>query len=117
MNHNLKTPCAQCPFREDVKGFITAGRAKDICESLLNGQSFPCHKTLKQEEDGLVETSKSEHCAGAMIFLEKQGAPNQMMRIAERLRMYSPKQLDMKAPVFESTLRMILHMKASVRRS
>jgi len=42
------------------------------------------------------------HCAGALILLEKLEQPSQMMRIAERLRMYDARQLDMDAPVFES---------------
>ncbi len=35
----------------------------------------------------------------AVIFNEKRGQPNQMARISERLGLYDPAQLDMKAKV------------------
>jgi len=44
---------------------------------------------------------KEQHCAGAMIILEKLDRPNQWMRIGERLGMYDRRKLDMKAPVFD----------------
>lgn len=50
----------------------------------------------------IVPTKDSQHCAGALIFLEKIEEPHQMMRICERLGMYDRTKLDMDAPVFES---------------
>ena len=35
----------------------------------------------------------TRHCAGALVFAEKRGTSSQMMRIAERLRMYDPRAL------------------------
>lgn len=109
MNYNLKKPCANCPFRTDIKPFIRGERAEEICESIIDSQqSFPCHKTIKHDEegDGIIG-EKSEHCAGAMILLEKLERPNQMMRIAERLGMYDHTKLQMDAPVYDSAEDMI----------
>lgn len=104
MNHNLKKPCANCPFRTDIKPFLKMERAQDIVDSIVGmQQSFPCHKTVDYSEHSEgVETSKSEMCAGAMIMLEKINEPTQMMRISERLGMYDFTRLDMSAPVFDT---------------
>lgn len=110
MNFNLKKPCAQCPFRTDVTPYITSERAAEICHSLVNGASFPCHKTTKhseEEDSDMVCTPKSEMCAGAMILLEKIERPNQMMRIGERIGMYDHRKLDMSQPVYDSPEAMI----------
>jgi hypothetical protein len=49
-------------------------------------------------------------------MLEKQGLPNQMMRIAERLRYYDRSKLRMDSPVFESPAAMIAHYRKLNRR-
>jgi hypothetical protein len=103
MKFNLKKPCKDCPFRSDINIYLTLPRVLEICRSLVNGGTFPCHKTTESREDGELEaTEKSEHCAGALIFLEKQNMPNQMMRIAERLRLYDRTKLDMDAPIYNN---------------
>jgi hypothetical protein len=71
-----------------------------------NGGEFPCHKTLKavdDDQDGEehVVTEKSRHCAGALIFAEKNGTATQMMRISERLRLYDPSKLEGQDDVFD----------------
>ncbi len=106
MNFNLKKPCANCPFRTDIRPFLTTGRAEEIVESIIDmQQTFPCHKTTVASDDyeygGMTTTEKSEHCAGALILLEFAERPNQMMRIAERLGMYDRTKLDMESPVFD----------------
>ncbi len=102
-NFNLTKPCKDCPFNYTKKGYLSEARAKEIGEALLYGdQTFTCHKTNSFDEEGnTVETEKSEHCAGAMIFLEAQDRPNQMMRISERLGLYDRTKLDMRATVFD----------------
>lgn len=102
--YSLKTPCPNCPFRTDVKPYLSPERVDEIRIGLERGE-FPCHKTLDYDtEDGeeSVETEKTAHCAGALILLEKEGTPSQMMRICERLGMYDRRKLDMDAPVFDS---------------
>jgi hypothetical protein len=41
----------------------------------------------------MLETKDSRHCAGALIFAEKNENATQMMRIAERLGMYDPRKM------------------------
>jgi hypothetical protein len=100
----LKRPCGNCPFRADRAPFLDRNRAQEIADSLEADASFHCHKTLDYDnEDGTPEvTEASKHCAGALIILEREEKPNQMMRIGERLGMYDRNLLDMDAPVHES---------------
>lgn len=65
---------------------------------------FCCHKTteVSEETGDYSPKPESQHCAGALIFREKQNAPHQMMRICERLGLYDRTKLDMNAPVFAS---------------
>lgn len=111
MKFNLTKPCAKCPFRSDIDGYLTKGRVSQLERDLERGV-FACHATLDYDnpvdEDGQEpsETEKTAHCAGALILLEKEGRPSQMMRIAERFNSdgkgYDPEKLDMDAPVYDS---------------
>lgn len=99
MKYNMKKPCDACPF---LKG---SGFTWKSLNEHASGE-FACHKTCdlnENEDDGSVyeakQNGKSLHCAGALIFLEKQNKPHQMMRIAERLGMYNHTELDMDSPV------------------
>lgn len=98
MNYKLTTPCDACPF---LKG---SGFRWNQLIAYSSGQ-FACHKAcdlVETENDGSVYQSrgdKTPHCAGALIFLEKQNKPHQMMRICERLGMYDYTKLNMNAPV------------------
>ena len=96
MNFNLQKPCKDCPF---IKGSSTNrsladGRIREIVNSITSEDaSFTCHKTLGYDGRKVPQ----QHCAGAMIFLERigtHGRPNQAMRIAERLRIYDRTKLD-----------------------
>lgn len=100
--YGMKTPCVNCPFRRDIPAYLTKGRVREIERSLIRAE-FPCHKTTAHDEDGdRVNSGKEMHCAGALILCEKEEKPSQMMRIAERLRMYDASKLDMDAPVFDT---------------
>lgn len=105
MKFTLTKPCKDCPFRTDNGFILRNDRVEEICESLeVFQQSFPCHKTTQHDDDGETIPQDGEiHCAGALIMLEHMQAPNQMMRIAERLGMYDRRTLDMEAPVFSNT--------------
>lgn len=95
MHYTMKTPCDSCPFRSDFNFPLHAARAVQIVQALTReGKTFACHKTTHGR--AVVE----QHCAGALIMLERECAPNQMMRIAGRLGMYDRAGLDMDAPVF-----------------
>jgi hypothetical protein len=81
-------------------------------EADLERGEFSCHKTvrydsMREDDDGEPDFRTRDrrgeaHCAGALILLEKLERPSQMMRIAERLRMYDARRLDMDAPVFDT---------------
>jgi hypothetical protein len=98
MHFDLKKPCDNCPFLRKGGIRLQRERVLEIANGMLDSQgiTFPCHKTTvdSENEDGdLVATAKSKHCAGALIFSEKQGSHTQMMRIMERLRQYDAKAL------------------------
>lgn len=102
MNYALVRPCPHCPFRTDVHAYLHPERAVEIAESLAQGAEFACHKTTVTDPDNeseCVTVAGSQFCAGALIALERMDAPNQPMRIAERLGLYDPSKLDMDAPV------------------
>jgi len=99
MKYTMTTPCDACPFLVKLKRGFTLRRLREFADG-----PFPCHKTAAEvdSDDGGTEfraTENSQHCAGLLIFLEKRDAPNQMMRIAERLGLYDRTKLNMKARV------------------
>lgn len=99
MHYTMTTPCAQCPFlKKHAKSY---GMKK--LRAFAAGE-FACHKTaelVEDEETGseYQANDDSQHCAGALIFLEKRDEPHQMMRIVERLGMYDRTKMNMAAPV------------------
>lgn len=99
MNFNLKSPCKDCPFLVSRKFPLPQERKAEIALSLLNGDNFPCHKTVDYSGEEPHVPASAEHCAGAMIALEKINRPNQLMRIAERLGLYDRRTLDLTVPV------------------
>lgn len=104
MKFDLKRPCKMCPFRTDCKkSWLGEERAQEIIDSMTKqDQSFTCHETNQFDDEtgeGIVNKD-SQHCAGAMILMERYEYANQMMRIAERLHIYDRDKLDMSAPVF-----------------
>lgn len=95
MKYNMTNPCDQCPF------LIGSGFTYKSLIAHASGE-FACHKTCTVDEDGegIIEPREnSPHCAGALIFLEKQNKSHQMMRIAERLGFYDRRKLNMGAKV------------------
>lgn len=107
----MTEPCQQCPFRTDIEPYLTPERAREIADGLVSRQAtFACHKTVTHvdpddsdtDDDGYRVTANEQHCAGAMIVLERANKPNQMMRICERIGQYDRRKLNMAAPVFRS---------------
>lgn len=96
MKYEMTRPCAECPFLKSMAHGFTLKRLRGFASG-----EFPCHKTAVVEEDGgsFEATRDSQHCAGALIFLEKRDAPHQMMRICERLGLYDRTKLAMDAEV------------------
>ncbi len=110
MYFNLKSPCKNCPFRKDVEPYISEARCKDIVFALTkDNKTFACHKTVDyndiDEESREVKKNINEsHCAGALIVMERNNIAqnNNMIRIAERLKIYDYKILNLKAPVYKN---------------
>lgn len=114
MKFDLRRPCKECPFRNDRPGYLTRERARQIAHALDPGRpdlggSFTCHKTTvpadDEDEDGdMMDGPNAQHCAGALIMLEKSGRTdhNQILRIMGRLGAYDPDKLDLDAPIHES---------------
>ena len=99
MKYTMTSPCDQCPFLTKMKRGFTLARLKEFASN-----QFPCHQTASavEDEDGFAEyraNANSVHCAGALIFNEKRGNANQMMRICERIGIYDASKLNMKADV------------------
>ncbi len=111
MKHTMGTPCKQCPFRSNIKGYLRRDRVVEIAQSVIRGESFPCHKTTEEIEDDygesdMQETENSVQCAGAEIFAAKHNASSQMGRIVERLGMKVAK-LNTRAKVCGSLAEMV----------
>ncbi len=74
----MKAPCPNCPFRRDVKPYLTAERGADLAYSASNPyNSFECHLTIEHYSDGpfegegyAVETSKQ--CAGFLSVMHNE---------------------------------------------
>lgn len=114
----LKRPCAHCPFRRDLPGFLRKSRALEIADGLARHGDFACHETIEygddedDEEDGTakgVVTPRSQHCAGALILLLKIGRPNILMRLRMLSGEFHPDECDMEAPVFDTLEEFVRH--------
>lgn len=109
MQFHLRRPCPHCPFRSDGHPYLVGARAQELADALKFGNWFGCHETTESDEESgeSMCTDDTEHCAGAMILLEKIGWPSQAMQLSERLQyprnaFYDPNRLDMEAPVFNT---------------
>jgi len=66
----MKTPCEHCPYRNDVKPYLTPERGEELAILALNQyNSFYCHKTTEDYEDDRVCTNKSKLCAGFLTLM------------------------------------------------
>ena len=67
MSSFMKTPCNNCPYRQDVKPFLHPSRGEDLAIAVQNRyNTFACHKTLEHDEDDgeTFEGEKTKVCAG-----------------------------------------------------
>ncbi len=106
MKYDMTTPCDACPFLKKMaygpknRGGFQEDRLEEFAST-----EFHCHKTGQVDEGDpdssgdFIPTPDSQHCAGALIYLEKRERPHQMMRICERLGKYDRRKLNMKAKV------------------
>lgn len=92
---DLKKPCVNCPFRKGMgeRFALHPERLKEIMEA----PAFQCHKTVAYEhyEDSHKrQGDRTQQCAGLMAVLHREGKPNQIMQVAERLSDFDPDALD-----------------------
>lgn len=120
----LKTPCADCPFRTDAPQH--EGVAADLMKyanSIDDGHFIhSCHKTDSRADDaeaGSFARATSvgvQHCAGALIMLEKMDKRQVPAWIAYAKKKFKPEELDMKAAVFSSIAQLVIHYAPSLRK-
>ena len=116
MKYDLKTPCKNCPFRNDATRIMFAcrERAEEI-EELAYGKGFPRHLSAEGVEDedtpdgksgGYYPTENSQHCVGYIIMQIKEsggGSPWPGIGNDEELLERLERQVDLNAPVFEDS--------------
>lgn len=76
----MKKPCEHCPYRKDVKPFLTPERGEELAYHTENPyNTFPCHKTTtsideiyddysEDQEGEMMCTEKSKECAGFLTM-------------------------------------------------
>jgi len=120
MDWGMTVPCDNCPFRKEGGIRLHPVRARQLADMMLDSQgaTFTCHKTTASDErddnadeDGFIPQEHHKHCAGALIFAEKNSNATQMMRISERFGDYDPKKLmsneEAVASVFDTKSQMV----------
>jgi len=103
MKFTLKKPCKHCPFRSDITPYLSPGRIEGIIHGMeYKDETFPCHQTTRVRQGKKVNPKNYTHCAGALIYLEKNKTimQNWILRFA-RTYLYKPEELDMDVPVIE----------------
>lgn len=113
---DLKKPCDKCPFRKTAqKRWLGRQRATEIAEGIGGDThaSFSCHKTNGFDRNGVTtEIETSQHCAGAMIVLDKINNPNIMMRRGAIHKVFDAGQLKDKTKVFDTLGEFVEHHSA-----
>jgi hypothetical protein len=97
MNFDQTSPCADCPFRRGKHAIrLHPGRVEEIAGNMLdvNGGTFSCHKEThgRTTARGYRASVNDVHCAGALIFAERNDNQTRSMQIAKRLGLYDPSQ-------------------------
>jgi hypothetical protein len=89
----LTRPCATCPFRKDLGGKF--GLRTERLRQIAAGPAFQCHKTVDYEESFEGDPGDNpQQCAGLMSILHREGRPNQIMQVGQRLGHFDPQKLD-----------------------
>lgn len=100
---DLRTPCADCPFRRGVPAHQGVAKALPEYASQIEMATFAhtCHKT-DPRSDGFkpTYTGPVQHCAGALIMCEKSGLTQVGPAEAWREGRYDPTKLDLAADVY-----------------
>lgn len=87
----MEVMCANCPFAKSGEGrklarSLAPGRMAEIKRGLLRGETFHCHKTtLDTDEGDAYAGSTSLLCAGALAWQNARGASSNYQRVCESL--------------------------------
>lgn len=75
MSDFMKRPCEHCPYRKDIKPFLTPERGEELAVHASNPYNvFWCHKTTVSDEEfggegsEMVEVETSKICAGFLAL-------------------------------------------------
>lgn len=107
LHFDMKRPCATCPFRRDVDPVlhldeISSKRIARMAPDLVK-IPWACHATTTKSEEGRESCNeRTQHCAGLLILLEKQGTPHGPYQFIKAIDECPVAELDMGAPVFDS---------------
>jgi hypothetical protein len=89
---DLKRPCLTCPFRrgQGSRFRLHPERLREIAEAV----AFQCHKTVVYGDHAPAPGDRPQQCAGLMAVLHREGRPNQIAQLAQRLGALDPAALD-----------------------
>ncbi len=99
----LKRPCGSCPFRKGNGEKFQL--CKERIDEIVHAPSFQCHKTVNYDEyddPDLRQGDNPQQCAGLMAILHREGKPNQIMQVAERLINFDSNELDPDNEAYDS---------------
>jgi hypothetical protein len=72
----MKEPCLHCPYRKNIKPYLTPERGDELAYAVHNPyNTFPCHKTTVSVEDDegecdRIATENSKMCAGFLSLMK-----------------------------------------------
>lgn len=108
--HGLKQPCADCPFRDTDPPFpLGYERRKQIADSIVKGDTFHCHKTVRYSDDEAPDVEASLRCYGAAKTAHDSGLPpSQMEQIGVRLSLMDAPNYDLPGDTYD-TIDLFVH--------
>lgn len=100
MLFDLKKPCGGCPFLKENNLRLSKRKKQKFVNDILKKEyAFVCHRTTKEY---CGKEGKRNHCAGALIIMEKNQINTRVLRIAITLGGYNPDLLKLDSPVFDN---------------
>jgi hypothetical protein len=80
--------CSNCPFHKSGPGLrlrlsLGPGRWRGILLSLTNGNYFPCHSTVKYDDEGEAIPRTGLVCSGSIEWQRKNNASSTYVRLCE----------------------------------
>lgn len=104
MNMDKTDPCESCPFRTDWDCHLNPEVGREMVDTLRAGGSIACWETVADYDDdgNPVYSEHEQHCAGALIMLEKQvyGPQTKWAKWLKKIGRFPD--LNLQAPVYPS---------------